>query len=189
MLTSCWGPTESQWAPHIFSIFKKNWKLNYKPCTDPQGKSLILVKSVVTSSLQTFPLMGTWSRFHLQFKRSFMSYWSHTFCQALKSNQLFGIQSKFWIRKSWFDFKAWQKAVCKHRKCHWEGDRKAPPQAPVQAHFPMSVCMGQAPGPTCVQTATDFLLSWLPLVRTINWSMDDRRNPAPELCQTSDNNI
>lgn len=43
MWTSYWGPTETQWASHIFSIFKKNWKFNDKPSTDPQGKSLILV--------------------------------------------------------------------------------------------------------------------------------------------------
>lgn len=126
MWISYWGSTESQWAPHIFGTFKKNWKFTYKPHTDPQGKSLILVKSVVTSSLQTFPLIGTWSRFHQQFKRGFMSYWSYIFLSSFK------IKPTFWNS-----------------------------ELSYRCTFPMSICMGQAPEPTCFCTDSKWFPSLL----------------------------
>lgn len=84
---------------------------------------------MVTCSLQTFPLMGTWSRFHQQFKRGFMSYGSHIFLGWASSEfQKVGLILKL------------DRKLCANAENVTEEVTKAPPEPPVQAHF-SHVCL------------------------------------------------
>lgn len=164
-------------------LYKKLEPFNYKPTIGPQGESLNPLKSVVTSCLQTFPPIATWSRFHPQILK--------------EASQVTGAIS-FWAEralasKSWFDFKAWQKAAWEHRTVIEKRTEKLYlsnsipctgtllPRLPARARR-----QGQR---AFVQTISNFLLSWQHLVRASNWWVDDRRDPAHEPCQTSDNNV
>lgn len=84
---------------------------------------------MVTSSLHTFPLMGTWSRFHQQFKRGFMNYRSHIFLGWASSEfQKVGLILKL------------DRKLCANTETVTEEVTKAPPEPPVEAHL-SRVCL------------------------------------------------